>query len=1221
MRTQKVLTVKAIIVSITICMIAFHSKAQQGTNLWHGMERGMHYQPQGNGFICVSPTRKFNRALYGTNTAFRVEAGDLPEFALYMPGMGGNCKIGFIINNKSKWLTECDSINTVYIPGSMEYMLKDKLLGNGQIQLTILALAGAEGMVIRLQSRDIAGSLKIVVLYGGASGKKFSRDGDIGADPESSFYLQPNYCTGNKFNIEKNSFRLLYGFSKNLSEEQRYEIQQGKPIEAEKGSAKELVGLFPISATLQISDAGQQSSPVNIIQASPSVTVPVVVASFYASNKEEQFLAVYKPEPREQLQPLKNEFAKAEQARRSIADRIKLNTPDAYINPLAGALSIAADAIWEEPSYLHGAVAWRMRLPAWRGAYCADLLGWHDRARQHFSSYAKSQAKIPASLGVVADTALHLARQLEKMGTEMFSDGYICRNPNGDIRPHHYDMNLVFIDQLLNHFNWTGDTAYVKQMFPLIKRHLAWEKKNFDADGDGLYDAYAAIWASDALQYSGGGVAHSSAYNYRSNKVAAMLANLIGEDGGLYEKEANKIFKAMNSQLWLKTKGWFAEYKDLLGLQQLHENVGLWTVYHTVDAALPSPQQQYQLMRYVDNHIPHIPFKAKGLKDDDGYLLSTTNWQPYTWSINNVALAENLHTALAYWQSNEKDNAFRLWKAALTESMYASASPGGFEQLSFYDAMRGELYRDFADPIGVAARTLVEGLFGIQPDALHNKLLVNPGFPKDWEYASIALPDIEVGFKREGNESIYTVKQHFAKALDLQLQVNAVKDKVQAVLVNGLQVKWVWKKDAMGHPAIMVDAGKLDSCTIEIIWLGSDIETFNPKKEMVQGSSISYVFPGQRIVDIQDPQGFLGKLSYNQHSCSFVPNTLGKHSFFIHLQQDEANWIQPIDINVKPVIEIEQAAKETGKLAIKITNNGLTNKKGKLLVNGSETHLVVLNKEQQYLAFVPAEHILAGSNAIRIIWNDGTVSSVTITDWSLSSQNKKYQPVNISNSFNDQVRNIFRNRYLSPRPSSPTLQLPWQGIGNWCYPLTDAVINDSGLMHKQTIHCNGIPFNTSSNKKNILFTSQWDNYPKQVSIDLSGNANHVYLLMAGSTNHQQTGLANGKILVQYTDGTKDSLLLINPTNWYPIEQDYYTDGFAFTTGASKPYRLLLRTGEFTRTFKKYSSIKGFSNHAIDGGAATVLDMPLNKSKTLKTLTLQTLANEVVIGLMAITLVK
>ena len=84
-------------------------------------------------------------------------------------------------------------------------------------------------------------------------------------------------------------------------------------------------------------------------------------------------------------------FIKAEAARKKIADRIVLQTPDTYINPLGSALAIAADGIWEEPSYMHGAIAWRMRLPAWRGPYVADPLGWHDRAKTHFSSYALSQ--------------------------------------------------------------------------------------------------------------------------------------------------------------------------------------------------------------------------------------------------------------------------------------------------------------------------------------------------------------------------------------------------------------------------------------------------------------------------------------------------------------------------------------------------------------------------------------------------------------------------------------------------------------------------------------------------------------------------------------------------------------------------------------------------------------------------------------------------------------
>jgi Glycogen debranching enzyme len=213
------------------------------------------------------------------------------------------------------------------------------------------------------------------------------------------------------------------------------------------------------------------------------------------------------------------------------------------------------------------------------------------------------------------------------------------------MRVNHYDMNLVFIDELLDHFYWTGDTAYVRQLWPVLQRHLAWEKRNFDMDGDGLYDAYCCIWASDALEYSGGGVTHSSAYNYRANKVAADLAVLIGEDPMPYRREAEKILRAMNTKLWMPQKGCYAEYVDR-GTDMVHPAAGLWTIYHAIDSRVPDPFQSWQSLHYIDTDIPHIPVRARGIEDTTLYTLSTTNWQPYSWSLNDVVMAESLHTAL-----------------------------------------------------------------------------------------------------------------------------------------------------------------------------------------------------------------------------------------------------------------------------------------------------------------------------------------------------------------------------------------------------------------------------------------------------------------------------------------------------------------------------------------------------------------------------------------------
>ncbi|MBC7949164.1 MAG: DUF4450 domain-containing protein [Chitinophagaceae bacterium] len=1147
--------------SALLFAIAASSQPSPQSKPWHGKERVMHYAPDGEDFVLVNGKRRFTRALYGTNTGFRVEAGDLPEFALYMPGMGGNFRFALSAGNKAKWITDADVIKTRYRPGAMLYEVKDALLGGGTMYITVLASSEGEGMIIQTSFKAVSKPVELLWVFGGASGKKFSRDGDIGADPESSFYLHADNCKDNAYSIGKNFFHLSYGSGKVLTEEERYEIQHQPMADRptiENKNIKQLAGLFPTNSVTSVSDANQWQTPGGTKSMIPGPT-PVVTGRMGISNITSYFIIQnaaggYVKDYR----LLQEIFTKAEAVRKKLAGRVKVNTPDKYINTIGGSLSVAADAIWEDPSYLHGAIAWRMRLNAWRGAYVADPFGWHDRARKHFSSYALSQVITPAITGVVMDTALHLARHQEKIGTALFSDGYICRNPNGDIRAHHYDMNLVFVDQLLNHFNWTGDTGYVREMWPLLKRHLAWEKRNFDSDGDGLYDAYAAIWASDALQYSGGGVTHSSAYNYRANDVAAELARLIGQDGNLYKKEAEKIKKAIERHLWLPKQGSYAEFKDLLGKQLVHPSPGLWTIYHAIDSKVPDRFQAYQNLRYIDSKIPHIPVSARGLTEKDLYLLSTTNWQPYTWSINNVALGENLHTALAYWQGSRSEEAYRLWRSTIIESMYLSASPGGFEQLSFYDAVRGELYRDFADGIGMAGRSLVEGMFGIQPDALHDTLTIQPGYPSKWAYASLRIPDVQFDFTRKQNKDSYVIKSFFKKTMSLKFLLTALSDNVRRVLVNGKESRWAIDNSSVGKPMLRIDAPAAEQYTITVEWSGNSVSSTAPEKEATNGQWFNVELPGMTIVKIFDPQENLDSAIIRDNRLSAkARDNLGKKTIFLLVKQGVFDWWLPYNLDIRPYM--------------------------------------------------------------RPIQMDSVYVSTT----------ERMEKVDLSSHFNDKVTNIFKHEYLSPRPFGPTLQLPTQGIGNWCYPLTTANIDDEGLRKlaggaNEIRNSGGIVFSSPSNTQsnNVLFTSQWDNFPDSITIPISGNAHALHLLMAGSTNPMQSRITNGMVVVKYSDGTGDTLLLENPNNWWPIEQDYADDGYAFTTSfEGMPERLYLKEGKFARGLHSYQSIKGYSNRAIDGGAATVLDMWLDHKKALHSLTLHAIANDVVIGLMAVTLMR
>src|SRR5690606_38894386 len=100
---------------------------------WQQQKRSLHYTEDNGDFLLVNGKYRFNRALYGDNRASRVEAGDLPEFALYLPGMGGNLQFVIRRGNQYKKLIDAAKIETRYRVGSMRYTISDPLLGKGSL--------------------------------------------------------------------------------------------------------------------------------------------------------------------------------------------------------------------------------------------------------------------------------------------------------------------------------------------------------------------------------------------------------------------------------------------------------------------------------------------------------------------------------------------------------------------------------------------------------------------------------------------------------------------------------------------------------------------------------------------------------------------------------------------------------------------------------------------------------------------------------------------------------------------------------------------------------------------------------------------------------------------------------------------------------------------------------------------------------------------------------
>jgi hypothetical protein len=1168
-----------------------------------GAARPLRYLPDGTDFVIENSREFFNRPLYaydspplgngdeemssGRSRGFRVDAGDMPEFSLYLPGRGGNLRLGLRTNAGAKWLFDAEQVTARYRPGSMRYEIRDPLLGDATLHVTAITLYTTDGLLVRIERAGQGPSADMIIAYGGMNGDRGARSGDIGCErePVSQFFqLRPEYCRDNTISTEDNVFAL-----------------RGKP-----GTVR---GVLPFGAQVSVGDARQWASPATLLASVGEQSEMPVVAGHVALAQDQPIyfsLQLLSRDPGGANATLRAEqlpafFEQTERYRAALAGRVAVETPDPFVNAAVAALCVAADGIWDEPqgAVMHGAVAWRSTLLGWRGPYSCDALGWHDRAKRHLTYWAERQNTRPVPDAILpADPTANLSRNEPSL------------HSNGDMSGRHYDMNLVYIDMLLRHVLWTGNLDLAKELWPVIERHLAWERRlfrrPFGSDGLPLYEAYAAIWASDDLQYHGGGVTHASAYNHYHNRMIARLARMLGKDAAPFEQEANLILKAMRRELWLSDRGWFGEWKDLLGLQQVHPSAALWTFYHTMDSQVPTPFEAWQMTRFVDTQIAHIPVA------DGCFTLPTTNWMPYTWSTNNVVMAEVAHTALAYWQAGRGDKAFQVFKGCILDSMYQGLCPGNLGMTTYFDAARGEAQRDFGDAVGAVSRAVVEGLFGIQPDVLSGQLAVQPGFPADWDHASIHHPNLSLAFRRNGLTETYVIEPNFAKPMSLRLAVPALRDRVAAATVNGEPVEWHAAEDAVGTPRIEIEAPAAAKFDVAITWQGDRPIRIGLDSVAAQGSAMRVELGSATPQRLSDPQRALSEVTLEPHAVrATAAGTLGHRVAFVQVQQGQMSWWLPVAFEVRPAHEIVSSqAQDAEHIRFRLRDNTAPSSP--------------LSEE----TVLSAKGFLPGSNRVVVDLGDGRDVEGVVTNWEIDADGAGvyWDTVSLESSFNDKVTHIFRNEYLAPRSPYCSLAIPKQGIGSWCHFAKTHEIDDTGLRaaadrnEGSFVLPQGVPFRIPGvgDTKNIVFTSQWDNYPNDVSIPLAGQARSVYLLMAGSTNSMQSQFDNGEVIVTYVDGSTERLALRNPTTWWPIDQDYFIDDYAFRRPEPIPPRVDLRTG--TVRVLDLESFKGKGSE-VRGGAATVLNLPLDAGKSLRSLTVRTLANEVVIGVMAVTLAR
>ena len=1095
------------------------------------------YDVRDGAYRIANGAHTLNRPLYGTNGPSTVFAGDRPVVLL---SRGPTTKLGalgaeIVAEAGRKWLDQADHIEFAYDAAHVQWQITDSLLADTPLVLSVIALADAEGFIVRAEAPR---PVRLSWWYGGLRGDY--PDNKAGHGPLPGGRGEPD-CKGNAVSINDARARLA-----NPSVEGAEVFLGASP----PGPWSEEKLDDGVAARVETTVGPR---PVHIIAA----TQPEVLDAALAD-----------PE---------GAWSSALEHYEDIAGRLQTHTPHPILDAAIRGNNAAMDGQWRPPSVLHGALRWGTECGGWylgwRGWYGPIVAGDFERIKQAAQFHASHQFTEPAD-GINSRGKFHSFVTLGGKGTGAT-----------------YNMHEVFLDHLRSHYWWTGDHELMKELWPSIELCLEYQRREIGKGLDGLYTNAVNTWISDGHHYNGHACAQASAYAISHNRFAAQVANLAAEDGEFYARQAERTLEEMNRRLWIADRGCFAEYLD--GDGALHDAAEAATIYHTIEMGAADEFQAYQMTRYLDERLWRF-----------GDQILANDWFPVIVTNGLIGFNESLNTALAYYYAGRFDRAWRLLKVCCDSTAKATV-PGSISCYGARDGSQGT-YVDFADASSMFARTVVEGLFGLQPRVDQGQVSWIPRFPSDWDRADLSTRGFRMSFNRDGDLRTYTLETD--SELDHLFCIPADFARLKGITVNDREPPETKIRETTLRPYIEVRVPSAKHTVVRVHGEGPPAKLHYESRVCI-GEEITVRCEGGALVDVRDPQGILRDAAVTPEGLrAVVAKDDGHHTAFAKIQSDVGTFWAPVDVECVPRLELTAAriaaVPRFGSIGLKLVlrNNTSAALAGPASVAFAGEDLsapVDIGSRETLELKVPLENtqgILPGHNVVTVQIGDDTATSHTRL-WrvleALPSRKAKFADecklLDIPR--NDTLSQIFTREYDVQNPPQ---------LNNWTWYETDYISTDAmraraedGILMTHV----GVPFAVSVEGPDGLYLSRWQPFERSALIAVGARADRLYLLLANHTHNSQTHMTQAEVTLQYADGTKGTIALAGPRDIDGMLQHYSDMAPEWIGGRDQ----------------------GWYGHGRASGVhADVADIAVDPSRELVAFELRCVTEETLIGLLGAT---
>jgi glycogen debranching enzyme len=383
--------------------------------------------------------------------------------------------------------------------------------------------------------------------------------------------------------------------------------------------------------------------------------------------------------------------------------------------------------------------------------------------------------------GVLATGDHRLAKEtillLHKLSSQTNNDGRIIHevSTNGSVyNPGNVNETAQFITLIYNYYAWTGDRALVEDVFPEIKKGLAWLMHEKDRDGDHFPNG-SGMMEIPGLE-SDLEMIDVAAYTQQAMTSASRLAYALGDSsmGNEYDGVARDMAARINKDWWVSAENSFGDFRAtpqdanpiirsaIIRSDTLKKQAAVAVLKKKL-AAVNTSSSRLQPFVVYSNWVVNTPMET-GVADTSKAraALKTARSYENVYGAFVTGIDKTDEPDSMVLQSRKKIFSYTGAVMTLpTGVLSVSAARYGMSDLSmqyirklersFSYALPGSMYEvspDFGmvtqawNIYGVAV-PIVQFMFGIQPHAYSQMIEITPSLPYSW--TQVSIKQVKVG--------------------------------------------------------------------------------------------------------------------------------------------------------------------------------------------------------------------------------------------------------------------------------------------------------------------------------------------------------------------------------------------------------------------------------------------------------------------------------------------